>query len=174
MYRSILIPLTGWDADKAVIEHVGKLAAGTGAKVTLLQVIRIAEDGGGGFARQIQLEAGSSGWHRKRRAETLLPQLAGRLWHEEVQVETAVVIGTRPEAEEIVRYAAEGGCDLIAMAYDDRPWYRRWIGGSPIAGVLRRATVPTLSIGNGVRQAPAVHQAPEVHPMMALLGSPTL
>ncbi|HSR32547.1 MAG TPA: universal stress protein, partial [Anaerolineae bacterium] len=89
-------------------------------------------------------------------------------------VETALVIGTRSEADEIVGYAAENNCDLIAMASDSRPWYRRWIGGSPATGVLRKATVPTLFVSDGTRRAPVAHAAPETNTMMAIFGSADL
>jgi nucleotide-binding universal stress UspA family protein len=174
MYRNILIPLTGKEADQAVLAHVKVLAAGMGASLTLLKVISIADDDGGGLGRQFQLETGSSGWRRKQRAEAILPQLADPLRHEGLPVETAVVVSTLPEADEIVRFASQHGFDLIAMATDSRPWYRRWIGGSPADGVLRRATVPTLLVNNGAPRAPAEQAAPEANPVMALLGSATL
>jgi nucleotide-binding universal stress UspA family protein len=174
MYHKILVPLTGKEADEAVLAHVKVLAAGMGASLTLLQVITIADDGGGGLGRQFQLEIGSSGWRRKKRAEAILPRLAGPLRHEGLPVETAMVVSTLPEAEEIARFASQHDFDLIAMAYDARPWYRRWIGGSPVDGVLRRATVPTLLVSSGARAAPAERAAPEANPVMALLGSATL
>ena len=174
MYHKILVPLTGKEADQAVLAHVKALAEGVGASLTLLQVIPIADDDGGGLGRQFQLEIGSSGWRRKRRAEETLPQLAAPLWDEGLSVQTAVVVSTLPEGDEIARFASLHDFDLIAMATDARPWYRRWIGGSPVDGVLRRATVPTLLIGNGVQRAPAERAAPEASPVMALLGSATL
>jgi hypothetical protein len=88
--------------------------------------------------------------------------------------ETALVIGTRSEADEIVSYAAENHCDLIAMASDSRPWYKRWIGGSPASGVQRKATVPTLFIGDATRKVPVEHTAPEANTMMAVFGSASL
>jgi nucleotide-binding universal stress UspA family protein len=170
----ILVALTGRGANEAVLAHASGLAAQVGASITLLQVIPIADDGGEGLGRQFQVEIGSSGWHRKNRADELLPRLAAQLQREGLEVETAVVISTLSEADEIVRYAAEHGYDLIAMACDDRPWYRRWLGGSPAEGVLRKATVPTLLAGNGTRRVPAAQAAPPEHAVMALLGNPSL
>ena len=100
--------------------------------------------------------------------------LSGRLRLEGLCAETALVIGTRSEADEIVAYAAEHGCDLIAMASDSRPWYRRLIGGSPDTAVLRKATVPTLFVGEGTRKAPVARVAPRANAMMAILGSAEL
>ena len=72
----------------------------------------------------------SSGWRRRRRAEAYLPQLERKLAQAGLDVETAVVVSARPEADAIVAYATEHGCDLIAMPSDPRPWYARWLGRS--------------------------------------------
>jgi nucleotide-binding universal stress UspA family protein len=175
MYRKILIALEGKETDAAVLTHVATLAAQTKAEVTLLRVIAVADDDDGtGLARQWQLEVGSSGWRRKNQAVIYLSQLERRLRQEGLRLETALVIGARSEADEIVRYAAENDCDLIAMASDSRPWYARWIGGSPASGVQRKATVPTLFISDGTRSVPVTRTAPKPNTMMAVFGSPCL
>jgi nucleotide-binding universal stress UspA family protein len=174
MYQRILIALEGKESDEGVLAHVRALARQTKSVVTLLRVIALADDGGSGLGRQFQLEEGSSGWRRKNQAQMELSKLERRLGLEGLCAETALVIGTRSEADEIVSYAAQNRCDLIALAGDSRPWYRRWIGGSPAAGVCRKATVPTLLIGDGTRKAPVPHAAPEMNRMMAILGSADL
>ena len=171
MYHKILIALEGKETDGAVLTHVKALTAQMKAEATLLRVITVADDGGGGLGRQFQLEIGSSGWRRKNQAEAYLPQLERRLQQEGLHVETALVIGTRSEADEIVAYAAEHSCDLIALASDSRPWYRRLISGSPANDVQRKATVPTLFISDGTRTAPVARTAPKANTMMAILGS---
>jgi nucleotide-binding universal stress UspA family protein len=127
-----------------------------------------------GLARQFQLEVGSSGWQRKNRAEAYLSQLERRLRQKGLRVETALVIGSRSEADEIVSYAAENDCALIAMASESRPWYARWIGSSPAGGVQRKATVPTLFVSDGTRTAPVARKAPRANAVMAMFGSPCL
>ena len=174
MYHRILIALEGKETDEAVLAHVQTLARQVKARVTFLRVITVADDGGGGLGRQFQTEIGSSGWKRKNQAETYLSQLERRLRQGGLCVETALVIGSRSEADEIVSYAAENNCDLIAMASDSRPWYRRWIGGSPASGVQRKATVPTLFISDGTRTVPVTRTAPRVNTMMAIFGSADL
>jgi nucleotide-binding universal stress UspA family protein len=174
MYRRILAALEGKETDEAVVTHARRLAAQMNAQVTLLRVITVADDGGGGLGRQFQLEVGSNGWRRKNQAEADLSRLERRLGLEGLCVETALVIGTRSEADEIVSYAAENSCDLIVMASDSRPWYRRWFGGSPATAVLRKATVPTLFVSDGTRRAPVTRTAPEANTMMAIFGSADL
>ena len=171
MYQKILIALEGKETDEAVLAHVKRLTAQMKSGVTLLRVITVADDGGHGWGRQLQVEVGSSGWRRKNQAETCLSQLERRLRLEGLFVETALVIGSRSEADEIVSWAAENNCDLIAMASDSRPWYRRWISGSPANDVQRKATVPTLFVSDGTRTAPVARTAPKANTMMALFGS---
>jgi nucleotide-binding universal stress UspA family protein len=170
MYQKILIALEGKETDEAVLTHVKTLAARIKSGVTLLRVITVADDGGDGMGYQWQLEVGSSGWQRKNQAETCLSQLERRLRQERLRVETALVIGSRSEADEIVSYAAGNNCDLLAMASDSRPWYRRWVSGSPANDVQRKATVPTLFIGDGTRTAPVARTVPKANTMMALFG----
>lgn len=174
MYQRILATLEGKETDRAVVAHARELALQMNAPVTLLRVIAVADDGGGGLGRQFQMEVGASGWRRKNQAVADLSRLERWLGLQGLCVETALVIGTRSEADEIVGYAAENNCDLIAMASDSRPWYRRWIGGSPATGVLRKATVPTLFVSDGTRRAPVAHAAPETNTMMAIFGSADL
>lgn len=171
MYRKILIALEGKESDEAVVAHVKSLAARTGAEVTLLRVVGVADDGGGGLGKQFQLEPGSSGWRRKAQAEACLSQLSLPLRQHGLQVETALVIGTRSDADEIVAYAAQQGCDLIAMASSPGVWYERWIGTDTADGVRRKATVPTLFVGNAAQQVPVARVTPQEHPVMAVLGS---
>jgi nucleotide-binding universal stress UspA family protein len=174
MYQKILIVLEGKETNKAVVAHVQTLAAHTKAEVTLLRVITVADDEGGGLGLQFQVETGSSAWRRMNEAKTILTQLERMLQEEDIRVETALVISTQSEADEIVSYAAKNSYDLIAMASDSRPWYKRWIGGSPASGVLRKATVPTLFIGDGARRVPVERTAPEENTLMAVFGSASL
>jgi nucleotide-binding universal stress UspA family protein len=174
MYRKILVALEGDKRDRAVLEHVQQLAARMEAQVTLLRVIPIADDGGGGLGKQFQLEPGSSGWRRQNEAKTYLSQLEDQLQRAGLPVEQALVIGTRSEGDEIVAYAAANGHDLIAMAADPRPWYKRLLRTAQDDDVLRKASVPTLFVGNGNRGVPATRTAPQANTVMAVLGSAEL
>jgi nucleotide-binding universal stress UspA family protein len=174
MYERILAALGGKETDEVVVAHARRLAMQMDAQIVLLRVITVADDEGGGFGRQFQLEIGSSGWRQKNRAEADLARLERRLRLRGPWVKTALVVGTRSEAEEIVSYAAENNCDLIALASDSRPWYKRWIGGSPADGVYRKATVPTLFVNDGTRRVPVPRTAPKANTMMVIFGSADL
>jgi len=174
MYRRILIALQGDGADEAVLNHVQELAVQMRAQVTLLRVIAVADDGGEGLGKQIQMEIGSSGWRRKNEAEEHLSRVACRLEQSGLDVETSLRIGTRTEAEEIVTCAAERGSDLIAMASDSRPWYKRLFRSAQDDDVLRKATVPTLFIGDHARRVRDTRIAPRANRLMAVLGNAEL
>jgi nucleotide-binding universal stress UspA family protein len=170
VYRRILIALEGKETDQKVLDHVQRLAGQTGAHITLLRVIGIADDGGGGLGKQFQLEIGSSGWRRRKEASAYLSHLDSRMRRAGLSVETALAISTRSEGDAIVAYASDNGHDLIAMATDARSWAKRWIVGSPANEVLRKATVPTLFVGDARPPEPIARPAPTMNPIMAAFG----
>jgi nucleotide-binding universal stress UspA family protein len=174
MYQRILIALGGKGRDRDLLDHVRQQAIQTGSQITLLQVIAVAEGGGGGFGKQFQVEIGSSGWRRRNEAEAYLADLKDQLLSDGLSVDSALVISTLSEGDEIVRYAAEGGYDLITMSADSRPWYKRLLRQAQDDDVLRKATVPTLFIGDGTKKAPLRRTAPRPNTVMAVLGSAEL
>lgn len=174
MYQRILVVLRGERKDRALLDHVRRLAAQPGTRVTLLRIVGVADDGGGGLGQQFQLEVGSSGWRRRNEAEAYLARLEGQFRRAGQPVEAALVVGTRSDGDEIVAYAAANGHDLIAMASDPRPWYRRLLRPAQDDDVLRKATVPTLFVGDGTRRAPVTRAAPQVNTVMAILGNAEL
>ena len=160
--------------DEAVVGHVWRLATLHGARVTLLRVIRIADDGGGGSVHPFPMEIGSGSFRRRGRASAYLARLEQRLHLQGFCVETALVEGAQSEAEEIVRFADENGFDLIAMFADSRPWYLRLIGGDPAGGVQHKSAVPTLFIHDGSQRVKATPRVPRANTVMAVLGSANL
>jgi nucleotide-binding universal stress UspA family protein len=174
MYRRIVIALTGGDRDQALLAHVQQMAMQTGAELTLLRVIAVAEGGGGGFGKQFQIEIGSSGWRRKNDAESYLSGLVDELGRSGLSIRKALVVSTLSEGDEIVCYAADGHFDLIAMAADTRPWYKRLFCSAQDDNVLRKAGVPTLFIGDGTGRVPVRPTIPKANPVMAVLGSAEL
>ncbi|MEJ2353786.1 MAG: universal stress protein [Anaerolineales bacterium] len=86
--------------------------------------------------------------------------------------ETALVVGDRSEADEIVAFASTQKVGLIVMAADGRPWWQRAMFGCPADGVHRKATVPTLFVSDGSRRARvATREKIPINPTMAALGS---
>jgi nucleotide-binding universal stress UspA family protein len=174
MYQRILVALRGEEKDRALLDHVRRLAAQSDTRVALLRIVGVADDGGGSLGQQFQLEVGSSGWRRRNEAQANLARLEGQLHRAGLAVETVLVIGTRSDGDEIVGYAAANGHDLIAMASDPRSWYQRLLRPAQDDDVLRKATVPTLFVGDGTRRAPATRAAPQANAVMAILGNAEL
>jgi nucleotide-binding universal stress UspA family protein len=174
MYRKILAVLSMKESDEIVVAHVQKLAQEVEAEVKLVRVITVADDGGGGLGRQFQLEEGSRGWGKRLEAERCLPQYEFRLRQAGLIVDAELIIGSRSEGEEIVIYATENNCDLIVMANDPRPWYTRWIGGSPSSEVQRISNKPTLFINNGTQKVREAQSTPKENQVMAAFGSGSL
>jgi nucleotide-binding universal stress UspA family protein len=170
VYRKIVVALQEKGTDEAIVAHVRGLAALHGARVTLLRVIANGNDGGDGLGHLLQMESGTSGWQRKERARAYVAQLERRLRLQGCRVETAVVVGTRCEADAIVHFADESGCDLVAMPSDTRPWLLRALKGDTASKVQRKATVPTLFVHNGLRKATCASTVANPHPMMAVVG----
>jgi nucleotide-binding universal stress UspA family protein len=175
MYKHILIALVGKPSDEAAISHASVLASNISAKITLLRVISVVADGSGGFGKQIQIETGSSGWRRKIRAEASMSELEKRLEVKGLFVETALIVGDRSEADEIVAFSRKIRCDLIVMAADGRPWWQRALAGSPVDGVHRKASVPTLFVSDGTHRARvAERKTVPVNAIMKAFGTPGL
>lgn len=175
MYQQILIALEGKPTDEAAVSHAMTLARMVSAKVALLWVVTVAADGPGGLGKQFQTEEGSSGWHRKNRGEETLASLQRRLRLNGLPVETALVIGDRSFADEIVAFADEGKFDLIVMAADGRPWWQRALFGCPADGVQHKANTPTLFVSDGTqRQQVTKREKVTVNQAMAVFGSAEL
>ena len=171
MYHNILIALEGKPTDQAAIAHATALAQQDSADMTLLQVITIASDDSG--LRHLQMEPGANGWKRKNKAAAQVATLQQQMQRSGANVQTAVVVGDRSEADEIVEFASEGDYDLIVMAADGRPWWQRALFGCIADGVHRKATVPTLLVSDGSRREKVVtrQKGPALNPILDAFGN---
>ena len=145
MYKKILVPLEGTNNDEAVLDHVRQLAKKTGAALVLIQLHRIikVEDP---FMRAIEMEIGSRGYKAKQKAETYLTDLEKSFGQEGIEVSTEFLTVKGPEADEIVKYAEEKGCDLIAITNQSRTGLGRWFFSNIEEKVKRRSSLPVLMV----------------------------
>jgi nucleotide-binding universal stress UspA family protein len=133
MYETILMPLDGTSTDRAIIEHVKRLAKATGSRVVLLHV--------------------ADGWA----ARTYGPDAVSR----EITEDTAYLARVRDEftaagidaavemaygdpAREIVRHVQEEGCDLVAMSTHGHGFLKDIFLGTTASRVQHRVSVPVL------------------------------
>lgn len=133
MYQKILVPVDGTAGDSLILDHVRGLARLTGASLILFHVAD------GWEARYLGSGARSPEVQRDTR---YLEDLAQRLRDEGYPVES--IIGFGDPGREIVRLAAERGCDLIAMSTHGHRFISDILYGSPADHVRHRVTIPVL------------------------------
>ncbi len=146
MYQSILVPLDGSLRAEAILPHVQALAACTGARVILLQVIEpgpIMADPQEMHIRAYFEELG----RRTEQARSYLERQREALHASGLRVDTLVVQGS--VVESIIAMAGQQDADLIAMASHGRGGLARVFYGSVAAGVLQRIDRPLLLIRAG-------------------------
>jgi manganese transport protein len=137
MYERILIPLENSATDRAILDHVRRLAKLTGAKLLLLHVAD------GWVARNFnQLKLAESEEMKTDRA--YLEKVAIELRTEGFSVATELALGNPPQ--EIVKAAESGNCDLIAMAGHGHRLFGDLFHGSTITEVRHRTSIPLLVV----------------------------
>lgn len=135
MYKKILVALENGPADATLLPHVGALARRLGSELLLLHVAD-------GFVarnyKQLKLaesdEMKADRDYLARRAEDL--RATG------VAVTTRLALGNPPT--EIIRYAAEDHCDLIAMTSHGHKIIGDFFFGSTIDRVRHNTRIPLL------------------------------
>jgi nucleotide-binding universal stress UspA family protein len=137
--------LEGPDNDRVLLDHIGKLEGKTGAAVALLQMHRTvkSEDP---FFRAVQMEEGSKGHMAKKQAESYLPELETSLRNRGVDVSSEFRVIYGSEAEELVAYAGESNCDLIALFNHRQSGVGRWFFSNMEEKVKRRSALPVLLV----------------------------
>lgn len=140
MYKKILVALENTSSDLSLLEHVEKLAVLLRSELLLLHVAD------GWAARNFdQLKLAESEEIKADRA-----YLAARVADAERQglrAESMLAMGNPPH--EILRAAAENGCDLIALASHGHKAIADVVHGSTIAKVRHNTILPLLVIHGG-------------------------
>ena len=150
MYKKILVLLDGTKNDKGLLDHVRGLAKGIGASLILIQLYRVVKDEDP-FMRSIQREVGARSYEVQKRAETYLPEVEESLRREGIEVSSEFLLAEDPEADEIVRYAKNKGCDLIALENQARTGLGRWFFSNIEDKVKRRSSLPVLMVPRSER-----------------------
>jgi nucleotide-binding universal stress UspA family protein len=139
MYGDILVPTDGSDHAERAMRHASSLAEAFDATVHLLAVADVTGAAGpfdaGGVSREFADQVSSLAEQAVESAR----EAAG-----DVPVETAVVEGDPPA--EILAYAEEESVDLVAMGTHGRSGLRRLVAGSVTEHVVRRASVPVVTV----------------------------
>lgn len=135
MFRRILVPVDFTPRSRRAVRVASRLAAASGAETTLLHVIeRVDGDSPGslaGFYRKLEKSA-------RRQMEDLLSEFSRK----GLAAGAEVLYGGR--VNEILRFSAESGADLIVMSSHKLPLRRggeNWGTISYKVGILSRCPV---------------------------------
>lgn len=141
MIRHILVPLDGSAVAESILPYVQELAAGTGARVTLLGVVDpLAPHDEVVVSGPVDIRGEL--WGAAAYLHDYLGGVAGRLARAGVAAQARVVTGA--VAEQIIETART--VDLIAMTTHGRGGLDRLMHGSVADQVVRHATVPVLLV----------------------------
>jgi nucleotide-binding universal stress UspA family protein len=133
MYETILVTLDGTASDRAIIEHVKRLAKLAHSRLVLLHV--------------------ADGWAaRTYGPEAVSPEItADTAYLQQVRAEfEAVGISAQAElaygdpADEIVKWIGRKGCDLVAMSTHGHRFLADIFLGTTASRVQHRISVPVL------------------------------
>jgi len=138
MYKKILVALENGEADNYLVPHISELARQVGAELLLLHVAD------GWAARNFeQLKLAESA---EMKADTeYLEARAAALRSTDLSVSIRLALGNPPN--EIVKIAADAGCDLIALASHGHKLIGDIIYGSTIDKVRHNTAIPLLVVG---------------------------
>ncbi|UCD98288.1 MAG: universal stress protein [Chloroflexota bacterium] len=175
MFSNILVVLQGKPSDDIVAGQAVELAQTYQAKVTFLRVITIMGDGPKNLGHQFQTEIGSSGWKRKNKAGWELSRIKEHQLARGVPIVTAIVVGDRSYADEILAYADLGNYELLIMVSDNHSWIRCLLSDCPAGGVRRKAQIPVLFVNDATQPVSVTPKVIENQErILAMFGEPCL
>lgn len=140
MYDRILFPTDGSEGATAVLDHVLDIAETHDATLHVLNVAATTHD-------SVTRISGEVIDVLEEEGERIVEEAAERAGEHGVSTVTAVLQGG--VAETITGYAGEHDVDLIAMPTHGRTGLERFLLGSVTERVVRRATVPVLTLRPG-------------------------
>ncbi len=137
MYNRILVAIENSGGDRAILEHVEKLARLTGASLLL---VHVADGWAARHYDELQLRESEE----MIADRAYLDRLRGELQAGGFAVETCLKTGD--PAKELVKLAREEQVDLIAMASHGHSGIADVIHGTTIGHVRHNVTIPILLV----------------------------
>lgn len=145
MYKRILVPLEHSDYDRAIVDHVRRLAAFCHASVVLIHVAD-------GFAARNVTQLHLRESEEMRVDRDYLEQICESLSAGGIEADS-IIAGGDP-AREIADAAGREGCDLIAMSTHGHRFIKDMIYGSVANEVRHLSRVPVLLVRGERRATP--------------------
>lgn len=133
MYKTILVTVEGTLTDRAIIEHIKKLATLAGSRVVLLHVAD------GWAARTYGADAVSP---EIREDTAYLAKVREEFQTAGIPTESELAYGD--PAEEIIRWVREKGCDLVAMSTHGHRFLADLFLGTTATRVRHSISIPVL------------------------------
>ena len=135
MYRRILVAIENSPADQAIIEHVCKLAALTGAEVHL---VHVADGWAARNFDQLQLRESEE----MKIDRNYLERLTADLTAKGLTVSAELAMGD--PATELIRLTEARGADLLAMSTHGHRFLNDLVRGTTVNRVRHLVKVPVL------------------------------
>ena len=133
MYNTILVTVEGSSTDRAIIEHVKRLAKFAGSRVILLHVAD------GWAARTYGSDAVSQ---EVTDDKAYLEKIREELQAEGIQAEAELAFGD--PAREITKWVQQKHCDLVAMSTHGHRFLADLFLGTTASRVQHNVSVPVL------------------------------
>lgn len=135
MYQRMLVTLDHSSTDEAILEHIEALARSFASEVLLLHVAD------GWVARNYE-RLGLRESEEMQEDRRYLAEVTARLQKKGISTSSHLALGE--PADEIIRFARERDCDLIAMSTHGHRFIADFILGSTADKVRHEVDVPVL------------------------------
>ena len=135
MYQRILVTLDHSRADEAILQHVEKLHEFIPSEVVLLHVAD-------GWAARYYNDLGLKDSEEIQQDRAYLAEVARRLQKKGITTTTHLAMGE--PADEIIKFAKENSCDLIAMSTHGHRFLADLIHGATATKVRHHVDIPVL------------------------------
>ena len=106
MYKTILVTLETTPTDRAIIEHIKKLATFMNSRVVLLHVVTSAV---------AQWQGPNAAGEEVEEAQEYVSRVRAEFEAAGIPTDAVLAYGT-PPAKQIIKWVEENGCDLVAMS----------------------------------------------------------
>ena len=135
MYKTILVTLEGTPTDRAIIEHVKRLAAALQSRVVLLHVVSgVPARIHGSNAAGREVEEGTA----------FLQAVCAEFTKAGISAETELAFGD--PGKEIINWVNKKGCDLVAMSTHGHQFVADLVLGTTAFRVQHSLRVPVLML----------------------------
>jgi nucleotide-binding universal stress UspA family protein len=141
----VLVPVDFSPPSTVALNHAVLLARRFRASLSLLHVIEPST----ALMYTFPTESEAAEKQRCERAERMLAAMLGPEDQDDLDLETAVVVGDIPSAIELA--VREQHADIVVMGTHGRGLFSRWLIGSVTQSLLRKIDVPILTVCHASR-----------------------